>query len=530
MAESFDHSTLVDFLRNPASYPHPVDTVEEEQTHISWVFLTGNLVYKLKKPVNFGFLDFSTVELRKEFCEAEVELNRRLAPDVYLRVEPITVDGGKPTIGGAGPAIDWLVVMRQLDRSRLGLAVLERGELCAAQINAVVDRLTPFYEVAATGPGINEYGKAEAFKINTDENFDQTRDWVGKALSARRFEEIQAYTNGFFESEGLLFERRIAADKIRECHGDLHLRNIFFESDPVIFDCIEFNQRFRCSDVAADLAFLAMDLQFRGRPDLKHRLIDRYIERSGDEDFLKLIDFYCCYRAYVRGKIACFTAADPGLQAEDQQRQLDLARKYFALAHRFTGNTEKPLVVVVFGLMGSGKTSLAGFLEERYSWTVIRSDAVRKQLGGIEETTRVYVPYDHGLYSPEMNRRTFDTMYEIASDHLRAGQSVVMDGSFRTHDERARAASITENAGAEIVFLHTTCSESEQVRRLRKREKTDPNGSDGRFELAEKQRRDFEEPVPDDYQNFFGVTTDPPKDKVRERLGAQLDDIGRRGK
>ncbi len=328
-----DHASLVETLQTPAPYGHPVDRVEVVQTHISSVFLTGDFAYKLKKPMNFGFLDFTTAELRRRYCEAEVELNRRLAPSVYLRVLPVTVEDGAVVLDGAGEAVDWLVQMRQMDRTHLGPAVLARGALDAAKIDSVVDLLVPFYVAARTGPGVDEHGSVAAVKFNTDENFAQTEGFVGSALSREQFSLTRAFTNRFYADHGPLFARRVAEGRIRESHGDLHLGNIVFEpGGTIIFDCIEFNERFRCGDVAVDLAFLAMDLDFQGRPELSRHLVASFVEHSGDRELPALLDFYATYRAWVRGKIACFTSADPGLDAAGQRQQLELAQRYFALA------------------------------------------------------------------------------------------------------------------------------------------------------------------------------------------------------
>jgi aminoglycoside phosphotransferase family enzyme len=330
-----DHQALVEAMLEPGFYDHPVESVEYLQTHISSVFLTGDFVYKLKKPLDFGFLDYTTVELRRRFCEAEVELNRRLAPAVYLGVKPITMVDGLPILDGAGEPVDWVVVMRQMDQRLLGPEVDARGELTEAHIDALVDILVPFYQDAATGPGVDEYGRIDTVKFNTDENFEQTAGFVGEAITEQQYEEIRSYTDTFYERHAALFERRIANGYIRESHGDLHLRNIVLSSPPIIFDCIEFNERFRCGDVAVDLAFLAMDLDFRGHPGLARRLVNRYVRQSGDHELLKLLDFYRCYRAYVRGKIACFTMADPAVDEDTRAQQRDLARRYFDLAHRY---------------------------------------------------------------------------------------------------------------------------------------------------------------------------------------------------
>ena len=332
-----DHPALVEAMRNSAFYPHPVGEVRLIQTHVSAVFLTGDYAYKLKKPVDFGFLDFSTEALRRLNCEKEVRLNRRLAPQVYLRAAPISLVDGCPTLDGPGDPVDWVVVMRQLDQERLGPRVLEAGGLTVDKIDALVDILVPFYRTARTGPEVDKWGRPEVFKFTTDENFEQTARNVGEAIPRSAYDFIRDFTNTFFEARRDLFERRIVEGRIRECHGDLHLGNIFFEEEPVIFDCIEFNDRLSCTDVAADLGFLAMDLDFRGKPELAERVIHRYVEMSGDAEFPEIVGFYSCYRAYVRGKIACFTAADPALDESGRKEQIQLASRYFDLAYRYAG-------------------------------------------------------------------------------------------------------------------------------------------------------------------------------------------------
>ena len=517
-----DHVELVEALKDPAFYDPPVEQVEFVQTHISSVFLTGDRVYKLKKPVNFGFLDFSSVELRQRYCKAEVELNRRLAPEVYLGVEPITLDGGLLRIGGEGEVVDWLVVMRQLDGELLGGRVLERGELTERQIGQLVEQLVPFYRNARTGEGIDRWGTLEAVKYNTDENFTQTREYMGKLITRQRYEHIRDWTNAFYRDQPDLFRERIAEGRIRESHGDLHLDNIFFQDPPIIFDCIEFNERFRCGDVAADLAFLAMDFDFRGRPELGRLLIDEYVEASGDRGLLKLLNFYKCYRAYVRGKISCFTASDPALDGVQRRHWKNRARHYFGLAYRYAGGEERPSLVVLYGLMGSGKTNIARYLRETFGWHLLSTDAVRKQLAGIGENTRVYVPYNEGLYSPEMNRRTYDEVCRRAENLLKAGFPVAVDGAFKRQVERQPVIDVAQRAGARLLFLETTCEPAEQQRRLELRQEHDTR-SDGRVEIMEFQRSEFEGPNPDSSELFETVSSDGPKSETRRRVAEILE-------
>ena len=512
-----DHTKLVKAMSEPSFYPHPVEEVRFLQTHISSVFLTGDIVYKLKKPVNFGFLDFSTLELRKLYCRAEVELNSRLAPEIYLRAAPITFDGERLALEGEGEVVDWVVVMRELDERLLGTQVNARGELTAHHMDALVDVLVPFYSNAATGEEVDRYGKIKSVKFNTDENFHQTESYVGKLVSRDRFDHIVDWTKTFFADHADLFRRRITEGRIRESHGDLHLGNIFFEDPPIIFDCIEFNERFRCGDVAVDLAFLAMDLDFNGRPDLATHVVERYVEVSGDAELPELLNFYKCYRAYVRAKIACFTSVDPALDDTAKRKQRNLARRYFGLAYRYAGGTKKPSLVVLYGLMGSGKTSIARHLREEYGWHLLSTDAIRKQISGVGEATRVYVPYNEGLYSPEMNRTTYAEVCERAENLLLGGFNVVVDGAFKRQAERLPVIELAERAGARLVFLRATCEVGEQRRRLSKRQRHDTR-SDGRVELMEHQRADFEGPNPEHSGLFHAVATDGPKPETKSNV------------
>ena len=517
-----DHASLVAVLREPTFYPQRVERVDFLQTHISSLFLTGEKVYKLKKAVNFGFLDFSTLELREQNCRAEVELNRRLAPDVYLGVVPVTVDGDRVQLAGSGEVVDWLVEMRQLDQVLLGVRMLERGDLAETHVDQLVDILVPFYERARTGEGVDEFGTIEAVKFNTDENFAQTEAFVGKLITRERFNHIRDWTNSVYEERRDLFRRRVEEGRIRESHGDLHLDNIFFQSPPVIFDCIEFSDRLRCGDIAVDLAFLAMDLDFRGRPDLSRHLIDGYVQASADRDLLELLDIYKCYRAYVRGKICGFTSGDPAVDDAQRRLQRNLARHYFGLAYRYAGGGGSPSLAVLHGLMGTGKTSIARYLRDELGWHLISTDSVRKQISGIGENTRVYVPYNEGLYSPEMSRRTYEEVCRRAENLLEAGFSVAIDGAFKKQSDRLPVIELAERTGARPIFIRTTCEPTTQTERLEKRSLHDTR-SDGRVELMEQQRADFEPPNPDAAAVSVEISTDGPKPETRQRVNELLE-------
>jgi hypothetical protein len=326
---------LVAALMEPAAYPEPTSAVQLIQTHISWVFVTDRFAYKVKKPVDLGFLNFTTLRRRHHYLHEELILNRRLCPDVYLEVLPIVAHYGKVEVGGAGHPVEYALKMVRLPQERMMDEVADRGELRQAHLDAIISRLAPFYAQAATGPRINKYGEPAVIAYNHEENFSRTESLVGDLLSRELFEHIRAFARAFLVHRRALFLKRIREGRIRDCHGDLHMRNICLADGVYIFDCIEFNHRFRYGDVAADIDFLAMDLDFHGFRDLSRYLVERLARATGDPELLVMLDFYKCYRAYVRGKIAAVTAQDPELGPEVREQAKHTARAYFLLAGEY---------------------------------------------------------------------------------------------------------------------------------------------------------------------------------------------------
>ena len=327
---------LIAAMLNPEVYQDATDRVELIQTHISYIFLTKNHAYKIKKPVNFGFLDFSTLRKRHYFLEQELVLNRRLAPEIYLAVLPLVTRDGKLQMGGEGKAIEYTLQMVRMPQHLMMDEIAGRRELTTAMIDALVARLVPFYQHAATGIRVNKFGDLSVIRYNHDENFSQIRSFVGSALSAAAFHDMVTYANSFMQRQADLFARRIKTGKIRDCHGDLHMRNICLAGNVYIFDCIEFNPRFRYSDIAADIDFLAMDLDFHSYQDLSAYFVNSFATKADDPEIIKLVNFYKCYRAVVRGKINAFTAEESDLLPEEKRRALQSARDYFALAWRYS--------------------------------------------------------------------------------------------------------------------------------------------------------------------------------------------------
>jgi aminoglycoside phosphotransferase family enzyme len=326
---------LIAALRDPAVYPEPTREVALIQTHISWVFITDRFAYKLKKPVDLGFLNFATLRRRHYYLQEELRLNRRLCPEIYLEVLPITAARGRVRLGGRGRPVDYILRMRRLPQDRMMDEVADRGQLGTRHLDGIIQRLVPFYAQAATGPRINRFGEPRVIAYNHEENFSRTEVLAGQLFPRELFEEIRDFARSFLQQHRGLFLKRIRDGRIRDCHGDLHMKNICLADHIHIFDCIEFNHRFRYGDVAADIDFLAMELDFHGFRDLGRAFVTRFAEASRDPELLQMLDFYKCYRACVRGKIHALTSQDPGQPSAIREQARETARAYFALAGEY---------------------------------------------------------------------------------------------------------------------------------------------------------------------------------------------------
>lgn len=322
---------VVNALLNHEAYEEEVNEIKFLQTHISFVFLTENYAYKVKKAVNLGFLDFTTLEKRRFFCQKELELNRRLCEDMYVEVVPINKSKGIK-IKGRGETIEYAVKMRRMPQERMMSQLLEENEVDETVVDRIAEIIAEFHSKAETNRKINEYGSLDVIRRNWDENFQQTTEYVGKTISTTEYELIQKHVNSFVEQNVPLFEQRVVEGWIRDCHGDIHSGNIFIADKIYIFDAIEFNSRFRYSDVASDVAFLAMDLDFKERIDLSRFFVERYISYSDDQELRKVLPFYKCYRAYVRGKVTSFKLKNPSIETAEVSSVMEEAESYFELA------------------------------------------------------------------------------------------------------------------------------------------------------------------------------------------------------
>ena len=327
---------MIQDLLDPLSLPDKTGSVSLIQTHISMVFVGDEFVYKVKKPVDFGFLDFTTLEKRKHYCEQEVRLNQRLAQDTYIGVLPITYDGKSFRMGqGGGEIVEYAVKMKKIPEDLLMKSLFSRGELGEGHLRQIARVLAKFHLNAERSPEIDRFGKPEVFRINTDENFEQTQKYVDTTIASEDFQTLRKWTDDFYGQQGDLFQERITSGKIRDGHGDLHMEHVCLTEKLAIIDCIEFNDRFRYGDTLVDIAFLLMDLEYHGGKDFAHQLWGFYGQETGDTGMDILLSFYKVYRAYVRGKVNSFQLDDEHIGADEKNRAAHTASQYFKLARSY---------------------------------------------------------------------------------------------------------------------------------------------------------------------------------------------------
>jgi len=327
---------VVKALMKPAAYDEETGIIELIQTHISYVFLTRNFVYKVKKAVNLGFLDFTTLEKRRFYCEKELELNRRLCRDMYLEVVPINKSNGVIKVKGEGETVEYAVKMKRMPQDKMMNTLLDKKKVDKKLIDRIAKIVAEFHAKAETNTKTSKFGSLATIENNWNENYAQTGEFVGKTIFPEDFEFIREKIDAFIEQNVGFFEKRMREGRIRDCHGDIHSGNIFVTDGIYIFDAIEFNERFRYSDVASDVAFLAMDLDFKKRADLSEYFVEKYIQYSRDQELTRLLPFYKCYRAYVRGKVTSFKLKDPNVSSEEKEAAMKEAKAYYELASTYT--------------------------------------------------------------------------------------------------------------------------------------------------------------------------------------------------
>ena len=473
-------------LQDPSAYPPECGGAEVQliETHLSWVFLVGRDVYKVKKPVNFGFLDFSTLALRRAACDAEVVLNGRLSPEVYLGVVPIVESAAGLRAFGDGPPVEYAVHMRRLSDDVRGDVLVSRGALRAEEIDRWAELLARFHEGARCDEHTTSFGTVASILGNVEENFAQTRGVLERRITPAEADEIRAYQRTFLETHGALLDARCAAGRVRDGHGDLRLEHVYVEpTRPTIIDCIEFNERFRFADVAADLAFLSMDLRWHARVDWAERLIAKYARASNDYDLYALVDFYESYRAFVRGKVGSMLEADEGASDQLRERAAKDARRYFRLA---LAAERPPLlaprVIAIGGWMAAGKSTVAELVGDLLAAPIIDADRTRKSMLGVASTRFVGESAWKGAYDPAFTEQVYAELYRRAGVVLDAGRSVVLDASFRSPAMRAAARALAEKHGTPFLMIECRAPAEVCRERLVAREQG-THVSDGRLQV-----------------------------------------------
>ncbi|BAZ04357.1 hypothetical protein NIES3974_09950 [Calothrix sp. NIES-3974] len=447
-------------------YPHPVEEpIQLVQTHCSYVLLTGEFVYKVKKPVDFGFLNYSTLAKRKFYCYEELRLNQRGAAELYLEVVAITTSNGDYVLGGEGEAVEYALKMRQFPADGLLSTRFENGTITAGEIEELGRVVANYHRHTETNDYIRSFGTVEKVRESIDQNYEQTEVYIGKAQTLSQFEQTKAYTDNFFATKVELFNQRCANNFIRECHGDLHMGNICcWQGQILLFDCIEFNEPFRFVDVMYDVAFAVMDLQARHRPDLANIFLNTYLEQTGDWEGLQVLPLYLSRQAYVRAKVTSFLLDDSAISPAAKQQAAATAAAYYRQAWEYT-QTHQGKIFLMSGVSGSGKSTTAKYISQHSGAILIRSDAVRKHLAGIGLLERG----GEEIYTPEMTAKTYGRLSELGILLAQQGWTVILDAKFDRVELRQNVLKPAINAQIPVQIIECVAPESVLRSRLEAR-------------------------------------------------------------
>jgi aminoglycoside phosphotransferase family enzyme/predicted kinase len=507
---------LVRALQDPTLYDHPVEGFTVLQTHISYILLTGPYAYKLKKPVNLGFLDFSSLDRRRFYAEEEVRLNRRLSPDLYVGVIPITGSATAPRLGGEGETIEYAVKMVQFDIEQQLDRVVDRGELRIDQLRQLADDVARFHGTAAVAGPETDFGIPAHVRHPIEENFAQIRPCLAESSLATRSKALQDWSEQTLNRLEQTFLQRKRDGAVRECHGDMHLANMaLHEGRVMLFDCLEFNENLRWIDVMSEVAFLLMDLDYRNRRDLARHFLNRYLERAGDYAGLALLRHYLVYRAMVRAKVACIRSCQSGVSADQKRSAASEFAAHLALADGYTRAISGRLLIT-HGLSGSGKTTITDALIGVWDAVRVRSDIERKRLHGLGAEQRSGSGVATGLYTAAATDTTYHRLEEAARAIIRAGYSAVVDATFLSRSRRRRFALLAEELGVPFVILHCTAPETELRRRIQQRLARGGDASEAGLDVLAHQLA-TEEPF-DEVERTRVVEVDSREPVAAERL------------
>ncbi|NET33179.1 MAG: AAA family ATPase [Cyanothece sp. SIO1E1] len=458
---------LIQQMLQPGFYPHTIiEPIQLIQTHVSYVLLTGEYVYKLKKPVDFGFLNYSTLEKRQHFCAEEIRLNQRGAASLYLEVLPITQTEDQFALNGTGTVVDYAVKMKQFPQTALLSSQFEQGKLTGSRLRELAQIVAEFHAKSDSNSYINRFGEIAQVRAAIDENYEQTTQYIGGPQTQQQFDQTKQYTDQFLAQRQSLFTQRIQQGNIRECHGDLHLGNICYWQDQILpFDCIEFNEPFRYVDVMYDVAFVVMDLQARQRPDLSNVFLNEYVEQTGDWEGLQVLPLYISRQAYVRAKVTSFLLNDPTVPEAKTLEAAETAALYYRLAWRVTQPNQGKLILMT-GLSGSGKTTVARNLASHIAAIHIRSDAVRKHLAGLPLHERG----NSDLYTAEMGEKTYNRLLDLGMMLASQGYPVILDAKYDRQVRRQLAIAQAQTAQIPLEIYHCTAPQEVLQSRLQQRQ------------------------------------------------------------
>nr|WP_281722064.1 bifunctional aminoglycoside phosphotransferase/ATP-binding protein [Nitrosomonas nitrosa] len=490
---------LIEGLRDPTRYPHPVKNIQHVETHISHLLLTGEFAYKFKKPLNLGFLDFSALEKRRFYCEEELRLNRRLAPDVYLEVVSINGEVSSPSLNGAGPVLDYAVKMRQFDPESTLDRLEEQAGLLLRHVDMIADKLADFHSRIPLVPDELPWGRAETLLQPVTQNFEQMATLVdGDDEMIALLTGLRHWSEAEHTRLATDFECRRAQGFVRECHGDLHLGNMAWHGETLlIFDCIEFNPALRWIDVVSEVAFCYMDLLHRNHDDLACRFLNNYLSRTGDYAGVKLLRYYVVYRAMVRAKVAFIRANQSDLSPSSVAQERQQGIGYLHLAKRFC-QPEKVKLVITHGLSGSGKTTFGQQLIMQLGLVMLRSDIERKRLAGLDALARSGSTLEGGIYTRDFSRSTYQYLGELTGVLLNAGWSVLVDATFIAHWQRSLFQQIAVRCGAAFYILDFSVPESVLRQRVQARSTAGRDASEADRAVLEQQLKTQEPLLPDE--------------------------------
>jgi uncharacterized protein len=497
---------LVAAMMEPRFYPKPPNEVTHKETHISHLFFAGDLVYKIKKPVRFSFLDYSTLGKRRHFLNQELQLNRRLAPSVYLAVMPISRDGASWRLGGWAQPQEYTLIMRRLPERRMLPFLIDSGQITDEMMRAVAEILAPFHAGAERVHKAPTSLYSSTVKKEWEENLADLQPFLGTLIQEDVLAAVQKFGAEFIDAHHDLFARRMDEGWIRDVHGDLHCEHVCFAPEGIqIFDCIEFSPQLRRCDLASEIGFFLMDLKVRGGGTLVEPFLTRYLELLDDPDLRVLLPFYECYRALVRGKVEALRSTGPESKAP----------RYFRHALRLAWTPLQPFLVIVCGLTGSGKSTLARELGERLGMPVINSDTIRKAIAA--KPGRQVVPLNEGIYSATMTEKTYTKIAREAEKQIFNGTGAILDATFGRKSHREKMIRLATKHKVPLLLIHCTAPDKLTRKRLDQRASEGKDLSDGRWEIFLAQQSAYEpvEEIPS--ESCLQLSTDAPVEQlVRE--------------